>query len=190
MRLIFIYGPIASGKLTIGRLVAKRTSLPLFHNHLIVDAVASVFPFGSDEFIRLRERFWVDTISTAANAGKSLIFTFAPEPTVAADFPDRVNRLVRTVGGEVVYVALDVEPDEQERRLLEPGRSAFGKLRSTEILRDIRKSTEFCMKAMPEPTLRLNTGTISAEQAADAICRMIGDGVQEAGWTGSLLGEK
>jgi len=92
MRLLFIYGPPASGKLTIARLITERTGLPLFHNHLIVDAVA--FPFGSKEFIRLRERFWLETISTAAEAGQSLIFTFAPEPTVADDFPDRMSRLV------------------------------------------------------------------------------------------------
>ena len=56
MRLIFIYGPVASGKLTIARLVSERTGLPLFHNHLVVDAVAAVFPFGSEAFVILRER--------------------------------------------------------------------------------------------------------------------------------------
>ena len=173
MRLLFIYGPVASGKLTIARLVAQSTGLPLFHNHLIVDAVAAVFPFGSDDFVRLRERFWLDTISAAAHAGTSLIFTFAPEPTVAADFPDRVTRLVEAAGGDVRYVALDVTPDEQERRLVEPSRSAFGKLRSTEVLRDIRDSMAACMRAMPQPALRLDTGTMPPEQAAASICRML-----------------
>jgi hypothetical protein len=101
MRLIFLYGPPASGKLTIGRLLAERTELPLFHNHLIVDAVAAVFPFGSDEFVRLRENFWLQIIVSAARAGQSLIFTFAPEPTVAADFAGRVTHAVQEAGGGV-----------------------------------------------------------------------------------------
>lgn len=173
MRLLFIYGPVASGKLTIARLVAERTGLSLFHNHLIVDAVAAVFPFGSKEFVRLRESFWIETISTAAKAGQSLIFTFAPEPTVADDFPDRVSRLVEAVGGEVIYVALDIEPDEQERRLVDPARAAFGKLRSTEILRNLRSSMDTCMQAMPQPAMRVDTGRTTPEQAADAILEMV-----------------
>lgn len=173
MRLLFIYGPVASGKLTIARLVAERTGLPLFHNHLIVDAVAAVFPFGSEEFIRLRESFWIETISTAAKAGQSLIFTFAPEPTVADDFPDRVTQLIEAAGGEVIYVALDIEEDEQERRLVDPTRSAFGKLRSTEVLRKFRSSMDTCMRAMPQPALRVDTGANTPEQAAEAILELM-----------------
>lgn len=173
MRLLFIYGPVASGKLTIARLVAQRTDLSLFHNHLIVDAVAAVFPFGSKEFIRLREHFWIETISVAAEAGRSLIFTFAPEPTVAGDFPNRVSRAVETVGGKVIYVAFDVDPEEQERRLIDPARIAFGKLRSTEILRNLRSSMDICMQAMPQPAMRIDTGATTAEQAAGAIVEMM-----------------
>lgn len=175
MRVLFIYGPVASGKLTIARLVAERTGLPLFHNHLIVDAVAAVFPFGSPEFIRLREHFWMETLSTAAEARQSLIFTFAPEATVAGDFPDRVSRLVEAAGGEVIFVALDVAPDEQERRLVDPSRMAFGKLRSPEILRDLHESMTACMRAMPQPSLRIDTAAMTPAQAADAIVPLVED---------------
>ena len=94
MQLIFIYGQVASGKLTIARELAGRTGFALFHNHLIVDAVGAVFPFGSETFVRLRERFWLEVIAEAAKDGRSLIFTFAPEPTVAPDFAERVRALV------------------------------------------------------------------------------------------------
>ncbi|MEM6376506.1 MAG: shikimate kinase, partial [Pseudomonadota bacterium] len=77
MHLLFLYGPPASGKYTIARIIAEQTGLPLFHNHLIVDAVAAVFPFGSANFIRLREQFWLETLSAAIEDDRSLIFTFA-----------------------------------------------------------------------------------------------------------------
>jgi hypothetical protein len=54
------------GKLTVAKDLAARTGMALFHNHLIVDAVGSVFRFGSDEFVRLRETFWLEVIRTAA----------------------------------------------------------------------------------------------------------------------------
>jgi hypothetical protein len=169
MQLLFLYGPPASGKLTIGRLVAERTGLPLFHNHLVVDAVASVFPFGSQEFICLRERFWLDLIASAASAGRSLIFTFAPEPTVASDFPHRLSQAVTASGGEVFYVALEVEGAEQERRLVTEGRSEFGKLRSVELLRQLRPAMSVCMDEMPRPALRIDTGATTPSKAADII---------------------
>src|ERR1700744_3598970 len=58
MDLVFIHGPAAAGKLTVGKALAALTGYPLFHNHLIVDAVAAVFPFGSAAFVRLRQDFW------------------------------------------------------------------------------------------------------------------------------------
>lgn len=173
MRLVFLYGPVASGKLTVARLVAERTGYALFHNHLVVDAVAAVFPFGADAFVRLREQFWLDTFAAAVADGRSLVFTFAPEPTVAADFPQRVRQLVTSSGGEVVFIALDVSPEEQERRLDAPSREAFGKLRSAELLQTLREGMNAAMKAMPAPTLRIDTETMPPDVAADAICRLL-----------------
>jgi hypothetical protein len=43
VQFIFIYGQLASGKLTVARELAARTGVALFHNHLVVDAVGSVF---------------------------------------------------------------------------------------------------------------------------------------------------
>ncbi|MGB9242841.1 MAG: hypothetical protein WCC03_05765 [Candidatus Acidiferrales bacterium] len=106
MRIIFIYGQPASGKLTIARELADRTGIALFHNHLVVDALEAVFPFGSEAFVRLREQFWLAVFADAAQADRSLIFTFAPEPTVARDFAERVRTLVQSAGGEVMFVAL------------------------------------------------------------------------------------
>ncbi len=94
MKLVFIYGPPAAGKLTIARKVSEQTGLSLFHNHLIVDAVGAVFPFGSEQFRRLREKFWFETFEAALQDGRSLIFTFLPEQSVSSDFAGRVLKLV------------------------------------------------------------------------------------------------
>ena len=90
MRLVFIHGPAASGKLTVARELAARTGLSLFHNHLVVDALLAVFPFGSPAFVDLRERIWLDVFAAAAAEDRSMIFTFHPEASVAPDFPGRV----------------------------------------------------------------------------------------------------
>lgn len=79
--LVFIYGPAAAGKLTTARALGRLTGLPVFHNHLVVNAVVAVFPFGSREFVRLRDEFWMSTFTAAAATDRSLIFTRLRAPS-------------------------------------------------------------------------------------------------------------
>jgi hypothetical protein len=175
MRVVFIYGPPASGKLTIARELAKRTGMALFHNHLIVDAVGAVFPFGSETFVLLREQFWLAVFAEAAREGRSLIFTFAPEPTVAPGFAERVRGLVRSAGGEVMFVELTVPQEEQERRLAAPDRAAFGKLQSLDLLRRLRSEFGVCLAAMPEPAVTIDTAAFEPAAATEAIMKAMPD---------------
>lgn len=172
MKLVFLYGAPASGKLTIARELARLTGFALFHNHLVVDAVGAVFPFGSPSFVRLRERFWLETFGAAAAEGRSLIFTFAPEATVAPDFPEDARRIVKAAGGETLFIQLTVPPDEQERRLEAPGRAEFGKLRSLDLLRRLRAQFAACEAAMPPPALTIDTGMATPNDAARRIATL------------------
>lgn len=169
MEIVFVYGPAAAGKLTVSRELARLTALPLFHNHLVVDAVGAVFPFGSEPFVRLRESFWLQTFTEAARCGRSLIFTFAPEATVDRRFPDRVRAAVEPFGGSVVFVALTVSPEEQERRIGDASRSEFGKLTSLELLRELRDSFDASLAAMPAAELSIDTEACDPREAAARI---------------------
>jgi len=57
MKLVFIYGPPASGKLTVARELATLTGYRLFHNHLIVDAVAAVSLLRAIALLDFAKRF-------------------------------------------------------------------------------------------------------------------------------------
>ena len=174
MKLVFLYGAPASGKLTVARELSAKTGFALFHNHLVVDAVGAVFPFGSDGFVRLREEFWLRMFDEAARADRSLIFTFAPEGTVAPDFAARVRALVQSHGGTVFFVRLTVSPDEQERRVANADREAFGKLRSLELLHRLRAQFAACETAMPRADLEIDTGALDPTSAAHRIATRLG----------------
>ncbi len=169
MNLVFIYGPPASGKLTVARELATLTGYKLFHNHLIVDAVESIFSFASDRFIRLRETFWLMMFREAGEAGQSIVFTFCPEPTVAADFPDRVRKTIEGAGGELLLVRLTLPTAEQERRIGNADRGEFGKLRSLDLLRQIRGALSECEAAMPASALTIDTALVEPHTAAEMI---------------------
>lgn len=174
MRLIFIYGPPASGKLSVARELSARTGFALFHNHLVVDAVAAVFPFGSERFARLREQFWLTMFSEAAAGDRSMIFTYTPERTVATDFVDRAKAAIEDAGGQVHFIRLTAAWDELERRIDAPGRSAFGKLRSRTMLRELRQELAACDAAMPAPAVAIDTGRDPPDLAAQTIQAVLG----------------
>jgi cytidylate kinase len=171
--LIFVYGPPAAGKYTVSRLLSELTGLPLFHNHLIVDAVGAVFPFGSENFAKLRERFWLETMDAALGEGRSLIFTFQPENTVTEDFPAKVEAIAARYGASLTYIHLTLSKEGQLERIANADRAKFGKLRDLGILRANLDQFAACEAAMPPPALTIDTASTAPEDAANQIAALL-----------------
>lgn len=169
MELIFLHGPAASGKLTTARALERKLGYPVFHNHLTVDLLTTVFPFGSEPFIRLREQIWLSVITDAARTGRSMIFTFAPEPTVAAGFPDRLRTTVEENGGRLRSVRLAVSEAAQDARIAHPSRTEFRKLTDVNVLRAIRAS--HVEVEQPPADLIIDTDRSDPQQTAETIMR-------------------
>ena len=165
MKLIFIHGAPAVGKLTVAQELARLTGFRLFHNHLTVDLVDSLFPFGSEPFVLLREEIWLAAFREAARHNVSLIFTFNPERTVREHFIQDVIEIVGSAG-EVVFVKLTCAQEELEHRIIHPSRSEFGKLRSVEQYRELLDSGAFRFPALP--TTGLSVDTTHSSPAATA----------------------
>ena len=56
MKLVFLFGDGAVGKMTVGQELAKRTGLRLFHNHMTIEPVIEIFgDYHSRTVQRLRE---------------------------------------------------------------------------------------------------------------------------------------
>ena len=170
MKLVFLFGPAACGKLTVAKALAARTNYPLFHNHLALDAIAAVFPFGSAPFVRLRSLYWRAMFEEAAREDRSLIFTFAPENTVPPDFIEETRAVIERHGGEVCFVELTVSPEEQDRRVENPDRKASNKLHSVEVLRKFRAAGGPAYPPIPAD-LVIDTETTAPAAAAERIVK-------------------
>ncbi|GGL50071.1 hypothetical protein GCM10011575_05430 [Microlunatus endophyticus] len=164
MNLIFLHGPAAAGKLTTARALEARLGYPVFHNHLTVNLLTTVFPFGSEPFVRLREQIWLSVITDAARIGRSLIFTFAPESTVPFGFPHRLRDAVESQGGRVCSVRLTVSEQAQEARIGNASRIEAGKLSDLEVLRAGREDSS----PVEQPPADLIIDTDRSEPAASA----------------------
>jgi hypothetical protein len=139
-------------------------------------ALTTVFPFGSEPFVRLREQFWLQVFADAARIDRSLTFTFAPEATVQPGFPNRVRAVVEPQGGRVVFVRLVVSPGEQEQRIGANSRRAFHKLTDVAVLRSLRNHQEAAEQ--PPMDLEVDTDSSTAEQTAALIVERFGLGPQ------------
>jgi chloramphenicol 3-O-phosphotransferase len=149
MKLVFLHGAPAVGKLAVARELAELTGFQLFHNHLTVDLVSSLFAFGTEPFVHLREKIWLAAFREAARQNVSLIFTFNPEHTVRERFVQDTLDLIEAEGGRVVFVELTCSQDELERRLVNPSRSEFGKLRSLDQYRELKAAGAFHFPKLP-----------------------------------------
>ena len=117
--LVFIVGPPAVGKMTVGHELAQRTGLKLFHNHHTIDLALRFFPFGTPPFHRLvgefRRRIFEEV---AASELPGMIFTYvwafdhrSDDETVA-----EYSAIFASRGGRVVYVELECTQAERLRR--------------------------------------------------------------------------
>lgn len=173
MFVVFIHGPAAAGKHTIGKLVAERLEIPLFHNHLTVDLARSLFPFGSAPFRQLRADIWHVAFRECANAGQSFVFTFHPEATVArSTVEDLINAISRS-GGSVIVVELLCARATLLDRLPNDSRQRFGKLTDPDLYETIEAEGGFEFDGLPDPDIQINTDLLDPEQAATVILQSI-----------------
>jgi hypothetical protein len=117
--LLFIVGPSAVGKMTVGEQIAARTGLRLFHNHLAIEPVLRFFPYDSPQGARLVDRFRRDLIEeVAASDLPGLIFTYVWAFDLPADEQavERFAEPFRRRGGRVLFLELEASQEERLRR--------------------------------------------------------------------------
>lgn len=171
--LVYLYGPPAVGKLTVAERLASITGVRLFHNHLTVNAVASIFEFGSEPYNQVLHRVRLDVFATAAQAGIDLIFTNNSAwgghdgRGRFATFAEQAAGLVSEAGGQVLSVQLIAPQAELERRLADDSRRRHGKLL------DVDRHRELLADHDPRPLhtgdLRLDTSELTPDEAARRI---------------------
>jgi hypothetical protein len=169
MHVVFIHGPAASGKFTIGTHLSALTGLPLFHNHLTLDAITTLFEFGTTPFNNMRATLWLTAFTEAANAGRSFIFTFHPETSVDPILVKRMVTAVESAGGKVHFVELTCPSATILKRISNASRARFGKLRDPDFYQALEQRGAFEFPALPTPIVAIDTSKASAEEAAATI---------------------
>ena len=173
MQVVFIFGPTASGKLTIAREVAAMTGYRLFPDHLAVNLVSGVFDVGMRPFVRIREWAWTEVLREAVHVNRSLVFTFEPQASIRTSFISHACVVIERLGGEVVFVELKCPNDVIESRIENADRRALGKLSSLADYRRMREQGAFDYRMMPTPALEIDTSECTPTEAANRIVALL-----------------
>lgn len=170
MKLLFLYGAPAVGKLTVARELAHLTGYKLFHNHLTVDLVGSLFAFGSEQAGRLSTKFRLEMFEAAARANlPGVIFTYVYARGDDDAFIQQTLDAVEPYGGQVLFILLTCAEEELLRRVEQESRRAFGKLRDAEQLRALCRRYELAAPVPQRESVVLDTTQLPPAETARRI---------------------
>lgn len=174
MQLIVLYGAPGVGKLTVAQELAKLTGYKVLHNHLTVDLVTALFPFGSEQQTRLTTEFRLTMIHEAALAGiPGVIFTMVyGAGSDDAHFKDIIDT-TESAGGTVVPVLLVCAIDTLRKRLGDESRAKYGKIRDVNLLDTLMSKEDFDVPYPDADGLTIDTTARTPGEVALHICEYL-----------------
>lgn len=177
MKLLFLIGDGAVGKMTVGQELTRITPFRLFHNHMMIEPVLEVFgEFQGATIQRLREVIFEDFAKTS-NYGLIFTFMWAFDQPADWDYVAHVRSLFPIPDEDVYYVELiapqqvRLERNATENRLKHKASKRDIESSNARIIRDDEHYRCVSLPGeIPFPNyLRLENGEIFAEEAARII---------------------
>ncbi len=176
MKLIFLHGSPAVGKLTVAKALLRLVPARLMDNHANVDLARTVFDFGVPGFWELVHSSRCVALQAAAKHGVPLLVTTYcyVEPDDRAHY-EEFEAIMRQYDGEMLPVFLHCPQEEALRRVGNRDRVERGKLTSAEGLIDFLNDRDFT--AVPrEECITFDTGAMPPDAVARAIVGRLGLG--------------
>ena len=174
MKLVFLIGDAAVGKMTVGQELMKHTGLRLFHNHMMIEPVIEIFgAYNPNITLQLREVIFREF---AKSDSKGMIFTYlwAFDMPSDWDYVAHVADIFKEQGAEIYYVeliapqAVRLQRNETENRLKHKASKRDLAASRARLLRD---DENYRCVSLPgelpfDNYLRIENTNISAQEAA------------------------
>lgn len=169
MKLIFLYGPPAVGKLTIAKELAKLTNYKIFHNHSAIDLASEIFKFGSKPYKNLRRKIQIEVFKSAAKENMDLIFTYCYDKPKSNNFVKKIIQNIEKYKGKIYFVQLICSKEELHKRVKEASRKKYRKIKSVKVLDQKMKEWDLFSKIPFVKSLTIDNTKISAKKVAEKI---------------------
>lgn len=177
---IFIYGFISTGKLTVAKKIKEKTKYKLLHNHLIIDLFNSLFSESTPIKSQLRQDFHIDLINKLTKSGVNLICTHAYSSNFVSlngvsdtDFIKNIQKNVKKSGGIFIPVYLYSTKEKIIERVSNSSRKSYGKLTDKKITENLLNKNEYTVPAPIKDNICIDTTKISSTKATKIILEEI-----------------
>lgn len=116
MKLVFLFGSAAVGKMTVGQELMKITDLRLFHNHMTIEPVIDIFGYFNQPVIEKLRDVIFHEFASSNNYG--MIFTFIWAFDCEDDWKnvERIKEIFAPYNTEFYYVELTAPQDVRLKR--------------------------------------------------------------------------
>jgi RNase adaptor protein for sRNA GlmZ degradation len=171
MKLVFIYGAPAVGKLTVAQEIARRTGFKVFHNHLSIDCIEPIFEFGTKSFWKIVELIRLETIAEAARENVNLLYTFCYAKGEDDKHIQEVIERVEANGGEICFVLLRAEKSALEKRVINESRRKFNKANDMKVLNEILNKYDLFSPVPGRQSLQIDNTSMPPQKVAEQIIR-------------------
>lgn len=167
MDVVLIYGPPASGKLTIAKILARLTGFRLLHNHLTADLAASLFEFGTQEYYNYTAKLRIDAVKTAVSHGiLGLVVTYCYLPSLNLPFLEAIVHTTKSTSGQLSLVRLSPTPEALESRVVNFSRQAHNKISTVFHLREVLGKCNYYLEIPNFESLTIDNTRLTAEEVA------------------------
>ena len=184
-RLVFLIGPSAVGKMTVGLELERRTGMRLLHNHMTIDLVTPFFEFGTAPFFRLVESFRCQLVEEVAGSdlpGMVFSYVWAFDEDGEGDGVEVYAKPFRDRGLRVSFVEVSATQEERLRRNRTELRLDRKRFKRDLVWSDanLRELDERHVLESPEhfrqreDWLLIDTTNLSAAETADVIIEALG----------------
>ncbi|MBR6049775.1 MAG: AAA family ATPase [Clostridia bacterium] len=177
MKLVFLIGDAAVGKMTVGQELMKITGLRLFHNHMTIEPVIEIFgKYDGKTIFRLRDVIF-EEFAKSDNYGMIFTYMWAFDQRSNWDYVEHVKDIFAPYGTEFYYVELiapqsvRLQRNATENRLSNKASKRDVETSNARLVRDDEKYRCVSLDGeIPfENYLRIENENISAAEAAKMI---------------------
>lgn len=179
MKLVYLIGNTAVGKMTVGQELCKLTELRLFHNHMTIEPVIELFGYYNHSAVDKMREICFREFAETDMYGMAFTFMWAFNMQEDWDYIAGVTELFESKGAEVYYVELCAPQEIRIQR-----NKTENRLKHKASKRDVEKSHELLLSAdkkyrlESEPGeikfknyLRLDTSALSPRETAEIVQR-------------------
>lgn len=180
MKIVFIVGPHAVGKMTVGQELCALTGMKLFHNHMFKDSIYSIFSDDKNrwELLELVRNEVFTRFSQSDQIG--LVFTFMPayNKTSNLKYLSCIEKIFKENNSDVFYVELyanqicRLERNSSTNRLLHKISKRDIKLSEKEMIHLEKENRYVSIEGeyAGKQYIRIDNQELSPREVANMIC--------------------